>query len=48
MDFKTGKPNELQKNQLLHYGKLMKEMGYDKVEQYLLYIEPEVQLVEVK
>ncbi len=47
MDFKTGKPNEQQKNQLNHYGKLMMEMGYEKIEKYLLHLEPEVQLTEV-
>lgn len=48
LDFKTGKINEHHKNQLNHYGKLMMEMGYVEVEKYLLHLEPEVQLLEVK
>jgi ATP-dependent exoDNAse (exonuclease V) beta subunit len=48
VDFKTGKPGEHQQIQLVQYGKLLTELGYEKVEKFLLYLEPEVKLVEVK
>jgi ATP-dependent exoDNAse (exonuclease V) beta subunit len=48
LDFKTGKPVESQKKQMKRYGALLTELGYAKVETFLLYLEPEPELVEVK
>ncbi|MCD4745364.1 MAG: PD-(D/E)XK nuclease family protein, partial [Bacteroidales bacterium] len=38
IDYKTGKAEEKHKNQINKYADLIKEMGYEKVEKYLLYI----------
>jgi len=38
IDYKTGKESESHIKQLKNYGELLKEMGYSKVEEYLLYI----------
>jgi ATP-dependent exoDNAse (exonuclease V) beta subunit len=48
LDYKTGKPKEHYKKQLQTYGKLIREMGFKKIQSFLLYIDPEVKLVEVK
>ncbi|MFN3342524.1 MAG: UvrD-helicase domain-containing protein [Flavobacteriales bacterium] len=37
LDFKTGKQREEHKQQVAHYGKLLSEMGYPSVENYLFY-----------
>jgi len=37
IDFKTGKPNPKDHQQLEEYASLLKQMGYDRVEKYLLY-----------
>jgi ATP-dependent exoDNAse (exonuclease V) beta subunit len=47
LDFKTGKPQKEQEKQIQLYGRLMNELGYTKVLKYLVYVEPEVNVVEV-
>lgn len=47
LDFKTGKPVKEQEKQIQLYGRLMNELGYTKVLKYLVYVEPEVHVVEV-
>jgi hypothetical protein len=47
LDFKTGKPAKEQEKQIGLYGKLLNEMGYAKVSKYLVFIEPEINVVEV-
>jgi len=47
LDFKTGKPSKTQEKQIGLYGKLLNEMGYPKVRKYLVFIEPEIKVVEV-
>jgi ATP-dependent helicase/nuclease subunit A len=47
LDFKTGKPKEEQKKQISLYGKLLCEMGYKNVKKYLVFVEPDVNVVEV-
>jgi ATP-dependent exoDNAse (exonuclease V) beta subunit len=48
IDFKTGKPSKEQEKQITLYGKLLRELGYTKVSKYLVFIEPEVKVVEVE
>jgi len=48
VDYKTGRPMEKYKNQLLKYAEYLEAMGYKDVKKYLLYLEPEVRLEEVK
>jgi ATP-dependent exoDNAse (exonuclease V) beta subunit len=47
LDFKTGKPKEDQKKQIRLYGKLLNELGYENVKKILVFIEPEINIVEV-
>ena len=47
LDFKTGKPKKEQEKQISLYGKLLNEMGYKKVKKYLVFVEPDVNVVEV-
>jgi ATP-dependent exoDNAse (exonuclease V) beta subunit len=47
LDFKTGKPKKEQEKQISLYGKLLSEMGYKEVKKYLVFIEPEVNVIEV-
>ncbi len=47
LDFKTGKPKEEQEKQIRLYGKLMNELGYTTVSKYLVFIEPEINVIEV-
>lgn len=48
LDFKTGKPKEEQEKQIGLYGKLLNELGYPNVKKYLVFIEPEIKVVEVE
>lgn len=48
LDFKTGKPKERYKMQLQTYGRLLGKMGYNKLQTFLLYVDPEIKLVEVE
>jgi ATP-dependent exoDNAse (exonuclease V) beta subunit len=47
LDFKTGKPKKEQEKQIGLYGKLLNDMGYKQVKKYLVFIEPEISVVEV-
>ncbi|MGE5424568.1 MAG: UvrD-helicase domain-containing protein, partial [Syntrophothermus sp.] len=47
LDYKTGKDSEYHQLQLQNYGKLMLELGYPRVKKYLVYLEPDIKLVEV-
>jgi ATP-dependent exoDNAse (exonuclease V) beta subunit len=47
LDFKTGKPKKEQEKQIVHYGKLLNDMGYNQVKKYLVFIEPEIKIVEI-
>ncbi|MCX6243725.1 MAG: UvrD-helicase domain-containing protein [Bacteroidetes bacterium] len=47
LDFKTGRMKEDYKKQISLYGKLLNEMGYNNVKKYLVFVEPEVNVVEV-
>jgi ATP-dependent helicase/nuclease subunit A len=47
LDFKTGKPKEEQKKQIVLYGKLLSEMGYKNVKKYLVFVEPGISVVGV-
>jgi hypothetical protein len=47
LDFKTGKLKVEYKKQISLYGKLLNEMGYNDVKKYLVFVEPEVSVVEV-
>jgi ATP-dependent exoDNAse (exonuclease V) beta subunit len=47
LDFKTGKPKKEQEKQILHYGKLLIDMGYKQVKKYLVFVEPEINVVEI-
>jgi ATP-dependent helicase/nuclease subunit A len=46
LDFKTGTPKESHKQQIKRYGKLYRQMGYDKVRTQLVYLE-NTEVVEV-
>lgn len=48
LDFKTGKPREDQEKQIKLYGKLLNEMGHTNVSKYLVFIEPEINVVKVE
>ncbi len=47
LDFKTGKPKKEQEKQIGLYGKLLNDMGYKHLKKYLIFIEPEIKVVEV-
>jgi hypothetical protein len=51
IDYKTGKEKDDDKKQVTNYAKILKDMGFEKVEKYLLYINDEyedmVKIVEI-
>ncbi|HOW26709.1 MAG TPA: UvrD-helicase domain-containing protein [Bacteroidales bacterium] len=47
MDYKTGSPSPEHHRQLQIYGRLLHDMGYEHIEQYLIYLDDEVNLVKV-
>ena len=51
IDYKTGKEKDDDKKQVTNYAKILKDMGFEKVEKYLLYINDEyedmVKIVEL-
>ena len=47
LDYKTGKPKAQDKKQLLTYAEAIKSMGYHSVNQYLVYLNPEIQVVKM-
>jgi ATP-dependent exoDNAse (exonuclease V) beta subunit len=48
VDYKTGRPMEKYKTQLMQYAAYLEDLGYKDVKKYLLYLEPDVRLEEVK
>ena len=48
VDYKTGRPMEKYRQQLLKYSEYLEAMGFKSVKKYLLYLEPEVRLEEVR
>ena len=47
LDYKSGKPNEKHSEQLIKYAGYIEEMGYQNIHRALVYLEPEVRVVEV-
>lgn len=47
LDYKTGIPKKADENQLLNYARVIKELGFQEVKNYLVYLYPEVQILEV-
>jgi ATP-dependent exoDNAse (exonuclease V) beta subunit len=47
IDYKTGLPASEHQKQVLHYGSLLRDMGYKHVDQYLLYLNDEISLIKV-
>jgi ATP-dependent exoDNAse (exonuclease V) beta subunit len=47
LDYKTGRPSDKHKQQINHYGKLLEEMNYTNISKYLVYIDNEIEVVEV-
>lgn len=47
IDYKTGKPSEYHKTQLMNYASLLEAMGYKVEKKYLVYIDDVVDAVEV-
>jgi hypothetical protein len=47
LDFKTGKYTAEQEKQIGLYARLLNELGYTTVKKYLVYIEPDVKVIEV-
>ena len=47
MDYKTGRPKKRDREQILLYSNLFKEMGYIKIENFLIYINNDIQIIKV-
>jgi hypothetical protein len=47
MDYKSGKPIPKHGEQLVRYAGYIKEMGYKHIQRLLVYLEPEVKVVNV-
>ncbi len=47
LDYKSGKPREEHKDQLIRYAGYLEEMGYRQISRTLVYLEPQVMVVEV-
>jgi len=47
IDYKSGKPVDSHKGQVRHYASLLSEMGYPGIRAWLVYLEGEVEVVEV-
>jgi ATP-dependent helicase/nuclease subunit A len=45
VDYKTGRQNERHRTQLNQYAALLEEMGYNKVQRVLVYLEPKLNVV---
>jgi len=48
VDYKTGKKEEKHRTQINKYARILKEMGYEDVRRYLLYIDMEDKVEEVR
>ena len=47
LDYKTGKPKEEDKKQILTYAEVLKTMGYKSIHQYLVYLNPDILVVKM-
>jgi len=47
IDYKSGKTREKYREQLKKYEKHLRELGFNEIRKYLLYLEPEIKLEEV-
>jgi ATP-dependent exoDNAse (exonuclease V) beta subunit len=47
LDYKTGKPKEEDKKQILTYAEVLKTMGYKSIHPYLVYLNPEILVVKM-
>ena len=45
IDYKTGKPEQYHKKQINLYGRLLQDMGYQKIDKQLWYIDEEIKIV---
>ncbi len=48
IDFKTGKASDHYRNQLLNYASILDKMGYVRIQSYIIYINEELIIEEVK
>ena len=46
MDYKTGRPKKRDREQILTYSNLFKEMGYKRIENFLIYINNDLQIIK--
>ena len=47
IDYKTGRPKKQDEEQILTYSNLFKEMGYKKIENFLVYINNDLQIIKL-
>ena len=47
MDYKTGRPKKKDREQILLYSNLFKEMGYNRIENFLIYINNDIQIIKI-
>lgn len=47
MDYKTGRPKKRDREQILTYSNLFKEMGYNRIENFLIYINNDIQIIKI-
>ena len=47
MDYKTGRPKKRDREQILTYSNLFKEMGYKRIENFLIYINNDLQIIKL-
>ena len=46
MDYKTGRPKKRDREQIHTYSNLFKEMGYKRIENFLIYINNDLQIIK--
>ena len=46
IDYKTGRPKKRDREQILTYSNLFKEMGYKRIENFLIYINNDLQIIK--
>jgi RecB family exonuclease len=47
LDYKSGKPKKSHADQLITYASYIQEMGYRQIKRSLVYLEPEIEIVNV-
>ena len=47
IDYKTGRPKKRDREQILTYSNLFKEMGYKRIENFLIYINNDLQIIKL-